>query len=113
MKKERNANVAYVATITALVEKPKRGKEKDVVKRMLDIGIRRKVPPWLYEKILNEIKSYPADDAIMISYYTIEHVRYRRVHHTSDEVNEKRLQRVYKLYDDYRAEKRKQKQKEI
>lgn len=69
MKKERNANVAYVATITALVEKPKRGKEK--------------------------------------------HVRYRRVHHTSDEVNEKRLQRVYKLYDEYRAEKRKQKQKEI
>lgn len=47
-----------MATITALVEKPKRGQEKDVV-------------------------------------------------------NEERLQRVYKLYDDYRTEKRKQKQKKL
>lgn len=109
MRKQRIPNIAYVATITAMMEKPKKGQERDVVKRMLQTGLGRKVPPWLFQKMLNEIKSYDVDTGIMVSYYLIEHVRYRWVHHTSNKETEEKLQTVYNLYDDYRAEKSKQK----
>lgn len=109
MRKQRIPNIAVVANFTAIMEKPKKGQERDVVKRMLQIGLGRKVPPWLFQKILNEIKSYDVDTGIMVSYYLIEHVRYRWVHHSSDKETEKKLQTVYKIYDDYRAEKRKAK----
>ena len=113
MKKQRIPNIAVVANITAMVEKPKKGQERDVVKRMMQIGLGRKVSPWLFQKILNEIKTYDADIGVMVAYYLIEHVRYRWVHHTNDKETGKKLQTVYKIYDDYRAEKRKQKHKEL
>ena len=102
MKKQRIPNIATVASVIAMTEKRKKGEKQDVIKRMLAIGIRKKIPPWLFQKLLDEIRTYPGDVGVMVAYYLIEHVMYNRLHHTANKETEERLQRVYKMYDDYR-----------